>query len=123
MGAEAVAANEVVVGVDVLILSVPLSALPGIAPTVVGAPGDTIVIDTSNYYPGRDGRIDALEDGQVESLWVSQQLGRPVVKVWNAIGSDSLATKGAPAGSPDPRAAITQFPVFRISLGIGRRER
>ncbi len=62
-------------------------------------------MDTSNYYPGRDGRIDAIEAGQTESLWVSELLGRPIVKAWNAIGSDSFAKKGKPAGSPD-RIAI-----------------
>jgi len=28
-------------------------------------------------------------------------LGRPIVKAWNSIGSDSFARKGTPAGSPD----------------------
>ena len=27
-------------------------------------------------------------------------MGRPIVKAWNAIGSDSFARKGKPAGSP-----------------------
>ena len=45
--------------------------------------------------------IDAIEAGQVESLWVAVQLGRPVVKAWNAIGSDSFAKKGKLAGSLD----------------------
>jgi len=58
------------------------------------------VIDTSNYYPFRDGRIDAIEAGQIESLWVAGQLGRPIAKAWNAIGSASFATKGKPAGTP-----------------------
>ena len=44
--------------------------------------------------------IEAIEAGQVESLWVSEQLGRPIAKAWNAIGSDSFARKGKPAGSP-----------------------
>jgi len=52
-------------------------------------------------YPHRDDKIDAIEAGQVESLWVAQQLGRPIAKAWNAIGSGSFATKGKPAGSPD----------------------
>jgi predicted dinucleotide-binding enzyme len=68
-------------------------------------PEETVVIDTSNYYPMRDGRIEAIEAGQVESLWVSEQLGRPIVKAWNAIGSDSFVRKGKPVGSPD-RIAI-----------------
>ena len=50
--------------------------------------------------PQRDGKIDAIEAGQVESLWVSEQLGRPIVKAWNSIGSDSFARLGKPPGSP-----------------------
>lgn len=91
--------------VDVVILSIPLNRLPGIAPLLANVPAEAVVIDTSNYYPQRDGRIDAIEAGQVESLWVAELLGRPIVKAWNAIGSDSFAKKGKPAGSPD-RIAI-----------------
>jgi 8-hydroxy-5-deazaflavin:NADPH oxidoreductase len=104
-GARAVTAQEAVVDVDVVILSIPLNRLSGIAPLIASVPAETVVIDTSNYYPARDGRIEAIEAGQVESLWVSEQLGRPIVKAWNAIGSDSFARKGKPAGSPD-RIAI-----------------
>ena len=104
-GGRAVPAAEAVVDVDVVILSIPLNRLPGIAPLIASVPAETVVIDTSNYYPARDGRIEAIEAGQVESLWVSEQLGRPIVKAWNAIGSDSFARKGKPAGSPD-RIAI-----------------
>ncbi len=99
-GGRAVLAAEAVIDVDVVILSVPLHRLPRLAPLLTGVPSSTVVIDTSNYYPQRDGRIDAIEAGQVESLWVSEQLGRPIVKAWNAIGSDSFAKKGKPAGSP-----------------------
>src|SRR4051794_1894633 len=99
-GARAVSAAEAVVDVDVVILSVPLNRLPQVAPLIRDVPDDTVVIDTSNYYPARDGEIDAIERGQVESLWVVELLGRPVVKAWNAIGSDSFASKGKPAGSP-----------------------
>lgn len=100
-GARAVTAAEAVVDVDVVILSIPLNRLPGVAPLIASVPAETVVIDTSNYYPARDGRIEAIEAGQVESLWVSEQLGRPIVKAWNAIGSDSFARKGKPAHSPD----------------------
>jgi predicted dinucleotide-binding enzyme len=63
------------------------------------------LLDTSNYYPMRDGNIAALDRGQVESLWVSEHLGRPVVKAWNAITANSFNTKNAAAGSPE-RIAI-----------------
>ena len=104
-GGRAVTAAEAVADVDVVILSIPLNRLPEVAPLIASVPAETVVIDTSNYYPARDGRIDAIEAGQVESLWVAEQLGRPIVKAWNAIGSDSFARKGKPAGSPD-RIAI-----------------
>jgi 8-hydroxy-5-deazaflavin:NADPH oxidoreductase len=104
-GGRAVSAGDAVVDVEVVILSIPLNRIPEVAPLFTDVPAETTVVDTSNYYPARDGRIEAIEGGQVESLWVAQQLGRPVVKAWNAIGSDSFARKGKPAGSPD-RIAI-----------------
>jgi hypothetical protein len=104
-GGRAVIASEAVRDVDIVILSIPLNRIVEIAPLVVGLPPGTLVIDTSNYYPQRDGRIDAIEEGQVESLWVAEQLGRPVAKAWNAISADSFASESKPAGSPE-RIAI-----------------
>ena len=59
------------------------------------------VIDTSNYYPDRDGIIAEVEDGMVESLWVSRQIGHPIAKAFNNILADSLADLGLPGGSPE----------------------
>jgi len=87
-------------GVEVVILSIPLNRLPAVAPLIASVPAEAVVMDTSNYYPQRDDRIDAIEAGQVESLWVAGQLGRPVVKAWNSIGSDSFARKGTAPGGP-----------------------
>src|SRR3954447_7117748 len=70
-GARAVPAAEAVEGVDAVNLSVPLNRLPGVAPLIARVPPETAVIDTSNYYPMRDDKIDAIEAGQVESLWVA----------------------------------------------------
>ena len=100
-GARAVTAAQAIEDVDVVILSIPLNRLPTVAPLVAKLPAETVVMDTSNYYPQRDGAIDAIEAGQVESLWVAERLGRPIVKAWNSIYADSFATKGKPAGSPD----------------------
>lgn len=104
-GARAVTSAEAVAGVDVVILSTQLGAIPKIAPLFADVPADTVVIDTSNYYPKRDGEIAAIEGGQTESEWVAEQLGRPIAKAWNAIVSASFANKGKPAGEPD-RIAI-----------------
>ena len=99
-GARAVDAEDAVRDVEVVILSVPFNRMPAFASTLSTAPADAVVIDTSNYYPSRDERIEAIDDGEVESVWLSQQIGRPIVKAWNAIGSASYADKGAPAGTP-----------------------
>jgi predicted dinucleotide-binding enzyme len=104
-GGRAVTAREALQDVDIVILSVPLNRIPDLAPLIADLPPSTLVIDTSNYYPQRDGLIDAIEAGQAESLWVAEKLGRPVAKAWNAISADSFATKSKPAGSPE-RIAI-----------------
>ena len=98
-GARAVTTEDALVDVDVVILSIPLNRISSIASLVARLPEATVVIDTSNYYPFRDEKIQAIERGQVESLWVSEQLGRPIAKAWNAIGSASLAKKAKPAGA------------------------
>lgn len=99
-GAQAVTKEQALVDVDAVILSIPLNGIPDLAPLVAKLPNDTVVIDTSNYYPFRDSQIEAIESGQVESLWVMEKLGRPIAKAWNAIGSASLANKGQLAGTP-----------------------
>lgn len=104
-GARAVKAPDVVTDIDVLIISIPLTRIPEIKPLITALPAETVIVDTSNYYPRRDGRIQALEEGQVESLWVTEQLGRPVAKAWNAIPAESFANNAKAAGDPE-RIAI-----------------
>lgn len=57
-------------------------------------------MDTGNYYPQRDGRIEAIEAGTTESRWVAQQLGRPVVKAFNNIYAQHLLDGGRAPGDP-----------------------
>jgi predicted dinucleotide-binding enzyme len=97
-GARAVTSAEAVEDVDVVILSMPVISLATFASTLASARADATIIDTSNYYPLRDGAIEAIDAGQVESEWVVEQLGRPVVKAWNAISSASLAQNGTAPG-------------------------
>jgi predicted dinucleotide-binding enzyme len=64
-----------------------------------GAAEGAVVIDTNNYYPQqRDGRIAAIEDGQPESAYVAEQLGRPVVKVFNGVYAQRILEAGEPDG-------------------------
>jgi predicted dinucleotide-binding enzyme len=98
-GATAVPVVEAVKDVDVIIMSIPSGKIPSLKELLAKVPADVAVADTSNYYPQRDGRIPALDNGQTESIWVSEQIGRPVVKAWNSVLAGSLATKGKPAGA------------------------
>ncbi len=99
-GARAATAADAVKEADAVILTMPLARLRDVAPLISALPTETAVIDTSNYYPHRDGTIDAIEAGEAESVWVSELLGRPIAKAWNSIGASSFETKGQPAGSP-----------------------
>ncbi|WP_416409266.1 NADPH-dependent F420 reductase [Agrobacterium rosae] len=99
IGATAVRAEDVVKDVDVLILSVPFATYPKLANLVKEVPASVTVIDTSNYYPFRDGSIPDVDAGMPESVWVSEQINRPVVKAWNAALAATLANKGLPKGN------------------------
>ena len=98
-GAKAVTVEQVIQEKDVIILSIPLNRIPQIAPLLEKISDEVTIIDTSNYYPGRDSGIDSIDEGQAESLWVKEQIGRPFAKAWNAIGSQSFSSEGKPAGS------------------------
>lgn len=98
IGATAVSAEDVVRDVEVLIMSIPFATYPKLAGLVREIPASVPVIDTSNYYPFRDGSIPDVDAGMPESVWVSEQINRPVVKAWNAALAATLADKGQPKG-------------------------
>ena len=104
-GARAVTKEEAIADVDVVILSIPFIGIPALAALLAGVPAETVVIDTSNYIPARDERIEAIENGQADSVWVTERLGRPVAKAWNTIYSGTLKEMRRPAGHPERVAA------------------
>jgi 8-hydroxy-5-deazaflavin:NADPH oxidoreductase len=83
---------------DVVILAVPQKSVPQLPRDILAA-GSAVVVETGNYYPSRDGHIDAIDGGLAESAWVARTLGRPVVKAFNNIVANSLAKRGVPAGT------------------------
>jgi 8-hydroxy-5-deazaflavin:NADPH oxidoreductase len=97
-GATAVTAADAVHGVQVIVLSVPLGRMLPLRELLADVPDGVVVIDTSNYYPSRDGQIPELDRGEVEGLWVARQLGMPIIKAWNAVLAGSFAEKGRPPG-------------------------
>jgi predicted dinucleotide-binding enzyme len=99
LGVLAVTREEAVNDVDVVVLSIPFAGYPGLADLFKDVSAGVAIIDTSNYYPFRDGAISDIDNGKPESVWVSEQIGRPVVKAWNAVLSHTLSDKGKPAGA------------------------
>ncbi|HEU5003653.1 MAG TPA: NAD(P)-binding domain-containing protein [Actinomycetota bacterium] len=100
-GARAVPVTEAAAGAEVVVVTIPEKAIPALPDGVLdGAAPGAVIVDTGNYYPQRDGRIDAIEAGTTESRWVAEQLGRPVVKAFNTIQSQHLLEHGKPTGTP-----------------------
>jgi 8-hydroxy-5-deazaflavin:NADPH oxidoreductase len=98
-GATAATLEQAARAHDIVIVTIPQKAVPEL-PRDLFTTTSAVVVDTGNYYPSRDGRIDAIESGLTDSEWVAQVLDRPVVKAFNNIVADSLATRGVPAGTP-----------------------
>jgi predicted dinucleotide-binding enzyme len=100
-GAKAVDAHQAARAGEVVIVTIQQSRIPSLPSDLFdGVPDNVVVIDTGNYYPQqRDGSIEGIEAGTVESRWVEQNLGRPVVKAFNNIYAAHLNTLGRPAGA------------------------
>ncbi|WP_411908747.1 NADPH-dependent F420 reductase [Mesorhizobium sp. ESP7-2] len=120
IGAEPVTPAEAVKDVDVIIVSIPFGKNPELARLFADVPANVVVIDTSNYYPVRDGNIAEVDNGEPESLWSSAQFGRPVVKAFNAILAGVLADAGKPRGAAD-RIAIPVAGDDAAAKAIARR--
>lgn len=85
---------------DVVVVTVPLHAYRDVP---VEPLRGKVVIDTDNYYPQRDGHVAALDD---ESTTTSELLQAHlpesrVVKAFNNIYFEHLATQACPTGDPD----------------------
>jgi predicted dinucleotide-binding enzyme len=101
IGAKAVSVVDAANAGDIVILSIPTKAVPDLPRDLFAkVPSSVVVIDTGNYHPElRDGRIDAIDRGMLDSQWVAQRIGRPVIKAFNDILATSLGEKGVPRGT------------------------
>jgi predicted dinucleotide-binding enzyme len=102
-GARPVTVEQAARAGDVVIVTIPEKSILRLpAGLFKDVPGNVVVVDTGNYYPQqRDGRIDAIEQGTTESRWVSDRLGRPVVKAFNNIYARHLLERGKPRGAAE----------------------
>jgi 8-hydroxy-5-deazaflavin:NADPH oxidoreductase len=101
--ARAATPTEVAQVADLVLVSVPLRAYQSVP---VEPLAGKVVMDTNNYYPGRDGHIAALDDGSATSSGLLQRHlpDAKVVKVFNNILFTHIANLARPAGAPDRSA-------------------
>ena len=88
---------------DLVVVTIPLLAI-GAVP--VEPLAGKVVVDTNNYYPGRDGQVAELDDQTATSSELLQRHlpDARVVKAFNHIQAAELESDGLPAGSPGRRA-------------------
>lgn len=101
--ARAATAREAATAGDLVVVTIPLKNYKSVpVEPLVGK----IVIDTNNYYPGRDGQIPELdaEKTTTSELLQAHLPHSKVVKAFNHIWSEHLKVQGRPAGSKNRRA-------------------
>jgi predicted dinucleotide-binding enzyme len=88
---------------DLVVVTIPLKAIDAVP---VEPLAGKVVVDTNNYYPGRDGQIAELDEHTDTSAGLLQKRlsGSHVVKGFNHIGAADLETAGQPAGTQGRRA-------------------
>jgi len=86
---------------EIVILAIPTKAVADLPRGLfANVPSSVVVIDIGNYHPElRDGHIDAIDRGMLDSQWVAQEIGHPVIKAFNNIFARSLLEKGVPRGT------------------------
>ena len=105
--ARAATAAEAAEAGDLVLVTVPLHAHDRVP---VEPLAGKVVMDTNNYYPGRDGHIDVLDraEGTTSGLLQAHLPGSRVVKVFNNIFFVALGQLARPAGAPD-RSTLAVF--------------
>lgn len=106
---------------DLVVISIQQGRVVELARGIAAArkPGAP-VIDTNNYYPGRDGHIAEFDNGVPESVWVSERIGAPVIKAFNAIWWKRLLKAGRRPGDPDRIAVPVAGDEDEAKLLVGR---
>jgi hypothetical protein len=102
IGATPVSIGDAAQAGEIVILAIPTRAAADLPRGLfANVPGSVAVIDIGNYHPElRDGHIDAIDRGMLDSQWVAQQIGRPVIKAFNSILARSLLKRALPKGKP-----------------------
>jgi predicted dinucleotide-binding enzyme len=101
--ASAATVGEAAQAGEVVVVTIPLKAY---ADVPVEPLRGKVVVDTNNYYPDRDGRIAALDEGTTTSseLLAAHLPESRIVKAFNTIYFVHLGEDGLPAGDDARRA-------------------
>jgi predicted dinucleotide-binding enzyme len=85
---------------DIVIAAVPFKAVADLPATQLDG---KVVIDTSNYYPQRDGHVEELDSGRSTSSELTARTlpGARVVKAFNTLYYERLRDNSRPAGASD----------------------
>lgn len=131
-GARAATVEEAARFGEVVVVAVPLKAYPDLPAEAFAG---KVVADANNYYPGRDGSFEALDDDRTTS---SELLAEHLaVKAFNTMYYATLATEGRPdtprderpvlfvrADDPDAKRIVSRFSGHgRTSVGARTRDR
>jgi len=101
-GASAATVEDAVKDAQLIVVTIPQKAVVELGQKALFSqlPADTIVIDTGNYYPHRDGAMGEFDSESVtESRWTEKHLGHAVIKAFNNIFFHSLSTQAKPTGT------------------------
>jgi len=103
IGAESITMEAAIKNKEVVIVSIPSKNVPDLPKDLFKQlPNEVVVIDTMNYYPIlRDGAIPELDQHGIDSVWVQEQLGIPVVKVFNSVLATSINNLARAKGESD----------------------
>jgi predicted dinucleotide-binding enzyme len=102
-GATASTPEEASTTGELVLVAIPLGRIGDIDPEPLEGKA---VMDANNYYPGRDGRIPALDtySSTTSELLQAHLPGSHVVKAFNNINAKDIPADGTPPGTPGRRA-------------------
>jgi 8-hydroxy-5-deazaflavin:NADPH oxidoreductase len=123
-GATAVTPAEAAASADVVLLAVPVKAIPELAASLGHALAGKVVMDAGNAYEARDGHAarDAAVHARGSAGWAAAHFaGSRWVKAFNTVGFKVLASEahrqgdriGIPLAGDDPQALETAAQLVR----------
>jgi predicted dinucleotide-binding enzyme len=103
--AKAVTVEEAARFGEVVLIAIPLKNIDGLP---ANAFDGKIVIDANNYYPNRDGQIEALDRDETTSseILAKHLSGARIVKAFNSIWSEHLKVQGKQDAPVEDRRVI-----------------